>query len=73
MDCAIVENGIIVNAICIPDTARPEDFGGQAMPQGKWIGDKFCDDPVTWDELDAAYQAGYQEGYTEGVNSAYDK
>ena len=28
---------------------------------------------VTWDELDAAYQAGYAEGYTEGVNGAYDK
>lgn len=29
-------------------------------------------EPVTWDELDAAYQAGYDEGYTEGVNGAYD-
>lgn len=28
---------------------------------------------VTWDELDAAYQAGYAEGYTEGVNGAYDQ
>lgn len=28
---------------------------------------------VTWDELDAAYQAGYEEGYTEGVNGAYDQ
>lgn len=30
-------------------------------------------DPVTWDALDEAYQAGYNEGYTEGVNSAYDQ
>ena len=30
-------------------------------------------DAVTWDELDAAYQAGYAEGYTEGVNRAYDQ
>lgn len=30
-------------------------------------------DAVTWDELDAAYQAGYEEGYTEGVNGAYDQ
>jgi hypothetical protein len=30
-------------------------------------------EPVTWEELDAAYQAGYNEGYTEGVNSAYDQ
>ena len=30
-------------------------------------------DPVTWDELDASYQAGYNEGYAEGVNSAYDQ
>ena len=28
---------------------------------------------VTWDELDAAYQAGYAEGYTEGVTGAYDQ
>lgn len=28
-------------------------------------------EPVTWDELDAAYTAGYEEGYTEGVNGAY--
>ena len=30
-------------------------------------------EPITWDDLDAAYQAGYHEGYTEGVNSAYDQ
>lgn len=30
------------------------------------------DAAVTWDDLDAAYQAGYEDGYTEGVNSAYD-
>lgn len=30
-------------------------------------------DAVTWDDLDAAYQAGYAEGYTEGVNGAYDQ
>lgn len=29
--------------------------------------------PVTWDELDAAYQTGYEDGYKEGVNSAYDE
>lgn len=73
MDCAMVENNIIVNVICIPDDARPEDFGGRELPQGKWIGDKYHDDPVTWDELDKAYQEGYAEGYTEGVNTAYDQ
>ena len=30
-----------------------------------------ANEPVTWDELDAAYMTGYEEGYTEGVNGAY--
>lgn len=88
MDCAIVENNIIVNVICIPDDARPEDFGGKELPYGKWIGDEY-DSSATlekklesleqdgsdsvWDELDKAYQEGYSEGYTEGVNTAYDQ
>ena len=45
----------------IEDDGRPEPA---PAPTG---------DPVTWDELDAAYQAGYEEGYTEGVNGAYDQ
>ena len=73
MDCAIVENNIIINVVVIPDDCRPEEFGGKELPSGKWIGDEYYSDPVTWDELDKAYQEGYHEGYTEGVNTAYDQ
>ena len=40
------------------------EFDPELVPTGE---------PVTWDELDAAYQAGYDAGYTEGVNGAYDQ
>ena len=42
----------------------PESIAPAPAPAGE---------PVTWEELDEAYQAGYEEGYTEGVNSAYDQ
>lgn len=49
---------IAYNGECtIEDDGQPEP-----VPSG---------DPVTWDELDAAYTAGYEEGYAEGVNGLY--
>lgn len=54
-------------------TAEKEAVG-EIIVDGKFAPEPVpTGEPVTWDELDAAYEAGYAEGYTEGVNGAYDQ
>lgn len=59
MEIAIVENGVIVNVIVVPEGADPARFGGIPLPEGLWIGDALPDPESTvWDDLDAAYREG---------------
>jgi len=67
MNAAIVENNMITNVVVLPEGADPAAFGAYSLPEGKWIGDPYAEEPeeaVTWAALDAAYR--------EGVSTAYD-
>ena len=52
--------------------AQREAYDGKSTVEDDGLPEPVpAGEPVTWDELDAAYTAGYEEGYTEGVNGAY--
>jgi len=54
MNCAIVENNIIVNVIVIPEGDSPAAWGGKELPPGKWIGDQYNSEATLAARLDAA-------------------
>lgn len=79
MNCAIVENNIIVNVIVIPTGDDPAAWGGKELPPGKWIGDLYNSESDLEARVAAMEQAqggdgavydeldaAYQEGYSEG-------
>ena len=45
MNIAILDGNVISNVIVVPDKTDPADFGGVALPEGMWIGDKVGPDP----------------------------
>lgn len=82
MNCAIVENNIIVNVIVIPEGDSPAVWGGKELPPGKWIGDQYNSEAALEARMEAMEQAQVGDGavwdelaaaYTEGVNSAYEQ
>lgn len=54
MNCAIVENNIIVNVIVIPAGDDLAGWGGRELPPGKWIGDWYNSEASLAARLDAA-------------------
>lgn len=54
MNCAIVENNIIVNVIVIPAGDDPSAWGGKELPPGKWIGDQYNSEATLAARLDVA-------------------